>query len=64
MIALIIFFCLKAFGACECIVQCTSDHTCTTTLHYNAFQCFIVTAVKTLTIKLIWSDLNTWFRDT
>ena len=23
------------------------EHTCTTTQHYNAFQCFIVTAMKT-----------------
>jgi len=27
------------------------EHTCTKTRHYNAFRCFIVTAIKTLQNK-------------
>ena len=37
------------------------EHTCTMTQHYNTFQCFVVTAMKThMAIKLILYYLCKW----
>ena len=38
-----------------CVLSC--EYTCTMTQHYKAFQCYIITAIKHMAIKLILSYL-------